>query len=84
MSAVTIVAPTAAQTRTIGRSLAALLHPGDVLVVAGEPGAGKTTFTQGLAAGRGFTYAFLCPACPLPPASAARSGLRPPAGPRPR
>jgi tRNA threonylcarbamoyladenosine biosynthesis protein TsaE len=39
------------ETRTVGRSIAALLRPGDVLIVAGELGSGKTTFVQGLAAG---------------------------------
>ncbi len=39
------------QTRRLAGGLAALLDPGDVLVLAGGLGAGKTTFVQGLAAG---------------------------------
>jgi tRNA threonylcarbamoyladenosine biosynthesis protein TsaE len=35
--------------------LSSLLVPGDVLLVEGELGAGKTTFVQGLAAGLGVT-----------------------------
>lgn len=44
---------TADDTRAFGERLAALLRPGDVLVVAGELGAGKTTLTQGIGAGLG-------------------------------
>ena len=61
MSDVTVVATTAEQTRAIGRSIAPLLRAGDVVVVAGELGAGKTTFTQGLAAGLGVTDSVVSP-----------------------
>lgn len=37
--------------RALGSSLAAVLRAGDVLVLSGELGAGKTTFTQGLGVG---------------------------------
>ena len=37
----------------LGRRLAPLLQAGDVLVLNGDLGAGKTTFTKGLAAGLG-------------------------------
>jgi tRNA threonylcarbamoyladenosine biosynthesis protein TsaE len=50
---VTIVAATAEETRAVGRRLAALLRGGDLLVLSGDLGAGKTTFTQGLGAGLG-------------------------------
>jgi tRNA threonylcarbamoyladenosine biosynthesis protein TsaE len=41
-------------TRALGEKLGALLEPGDVLLLSGELGAGKTTFVQGLARGLGF------------------------------
>jgi tRNA threonylcarbamoyladenosine biosynthesis protein TsaE len=40
-----------AETRRLGRRLAPLLHPGDVLLLQGELGAGKTCFAQGIGAG---------------------------------
>jgi tRNA threonylcarbamoyladenosine biosynthesis protein TsaE len=61
VSDVTVVATTAEETRTVGRSIAPLLRAGDVVVVAGELGAGKTTFTQGLAAGLGVTDSVVSP-----------------------
>ena len=42
---------TAAQMRALGRQLAALLRAGDVVVLSGPLGAGKTTLTQGIGAG---------------------------------
>jgi tRNA threonylcarbamoyladenosine biosynthesis protein TsaE len=41
------------QTRRIGMRLGGLLKPGDVICLQGDLGAGKTTFTQGLAQGWG-------------------------------
>jgi tRNA threonylcarbamoyladenosine biosynthesis protein TsaE len=41
------------ETRSVGKRLGALLRPGDVVCLQGELGAGKTTFTQGLAEGWG-------------------------------
>ena len=41
------------ETRDLGRALAGLLGPGDVVFLAGELGAGKTVFAQGIAAGLG-------------------------------
>ncbi len=40
-------------TRDLGRSLAALLRAGDLVVLVGDLGAGKTTLTQGIGAGLG-------------------------------
>lgn len=44
----------AEETRRLGQRLGALLRPGDVVLLSGELGAGKTTFVQGLARGLGF------------------------------
>ncbi len=41
------------QTVALGRVLGGLLAPGDVLVLTGDLGAGKTQFTKGIAAGMG-------------------------------
>jgi len=45
--------PSAEAMRDLGRRVAGHLAPGDVLVLSGELGAGKTTFTQGLGEGLG-------------------------------
>ena len=44
---------TAAGMRDLGRRLAALLRPGDLVILAGPLGAGKTTLVQGIGAGLG-------------------------------
>jgi tRNA threonylcarbamoyladenosine biosynthesis protein TsaE len=45
--------PTVEDTRALGRELAGLLRPGDLVVLAGPLGAGKTALTQGIGAGLG-------------------------------
>ncbi len=42
-----------ADTLALGRRLAGLLRPGDVVLLAGRLGSGKTVFTSGLAEGLG-------------------------------
>ena len=49
------------ETRAAGRRLASLLRPGDVLLLAGELGAGKTAFAAGLAEGLGVVQAVVSP-----------------------
>jgi tRNA threonylcarbamoyladenosine biosynthesis protein TsaE len=44
---------TDADMRALGRRLAAVLHPGDLVILAGPLGAGKTTLVQGIGAGLG-------------------------------
>lgn len=39
------------ETKKLAFNLATLLHPGDVITLEGDLGAGKTTFTKGLAKG---------------------------------
>ena len=41
------------ETRDFGRALAALLRPGDLVLLHGDLGAGKTTLTQGIGDGLG-------------------------------
>ena len=53
--------PTAADTRALGSRLAARLRPGDLVVLSGPLGAGKTAFTQGIGAGLGVTGRVVSP-----------------------
>lgn len=48
-----VVLPREEDTRSLGRALAGLLHAGDLVLLTGELGAGKTTLTQGIGAGLG-------------------------------
>ncbi|WP_299275396.1 tRNA (adenosine(37)-N6)-threonylcarbamoyltransferase complex ATPase subunit type 1 TsaE [uncultured Georgenia sp.] len=45
--------PDPAATRELGRRLAGVLRAGDLVVLTGDLGAGKTTLTQGIGAGLG-------------------------------
>lgn len=68
----------AASTRALGSALARALRPGDVVLLVGELGAGKTTLVQGMAAGLGVddqvtspTFTLLRPYSCAPPGSPA-------------
>ncbi len=50
---VEVEATSADDTRTLGERLARLLRAGDLVILSGDLGAGKTTFTQGLGEGLG-------------------------------
>ena len=47
------VLPTPEDTQALGRALAGVLQPGDLVVLVGPLGAGKTALTQGIGAGLG-------------------------------
>jgi tRNA threonylcarbamoyladenosine biosynthesis protein TsaE len=48
-----VVSTSPAQTLALGRRLAALIRPGDVILLVGRLGAGKTLFASGVAEGLG-------------------------------
>ncbi|MBO9523011.1 MAG: tRNA (adenosine(37)-N6)-threonylcarbamoyltransferase complex ATPase subunit type 1 TsaE [Nocardioidaceae bacterium] len=50
---VTVTLPKPEDTQAAGRRLGALLRAGDLVILSGDLGAGKTTFTQGLGDGLG-------------------------------
>ena len=53
MSEVSLTVATSAEMRALGRSLATVLRAGDLVILSGGLGAGKTTLTQGIGAGLG-------------------------------
>jgi tRNA threonylcarbamoyladenosine biosynthesis protein TsaE len=55
------VLPAVEDTRALGQALAELLRPGDLVVLAGPLGAGKTALTQGSGAGLGVPGAVTSP-----------------------
>ena len=57
----TVTVPDAAAMQDLGRGLASLLRPGDLVLLSGELGAGKTTLTRGLGAGLGVRGAVTSP-----------------------
>jgi tRNA threonylcarbamoyladenosine biosynthesis protein TsaE len=52
-ASVSLTVSTAADMRALGRSLSTALRAGDVVILSGGLGAGKTTLTQGIGAGLG-------------------------------
>ncbi|WP_284976412.1 tRNA (adenosine(37)-N6)-threonylcarbamoyltransferase complex ATPase subunit type 1 TsaE [Arthrobacter sp. efr-133-TYG-104] len=57
----TVTVTTAEQTHALAAALAGLLEAGDLVVLTGELGAGKTTFTQGLGEGLGVRAGIISP-----------------------
>lgn len=51
----------AEETRELGERLASVLRPGDVVVLTGDLGAGKTVLAKGIAAGLGVTEPVVSP-----------------------
>ena len=58
---IVVECPTAMETRALAARLASLCRPGDVIVVSGRIGVGKTTFVGGLADGLGVEEAITSP-----------------------
>jgi tRNA threonylcarbamoyladenosine biosynthesis protein TsaE len=56
-----VTLPTVADTRALGTRLAALLRAGDLIVLTGPLGAGKTALVQGIGAGLGVSGAVVSP-----------------------
>jgi tRNA threonylcarbamoyladenosine biosynthesis protein TsaE len=51
----------AAETRAVGAAISSCIAPGDVVVLSGNLGSGKTTIAQGIAAGLGVTEPVVSP-----------------------
>jgi tRNA threonylcarbamoyladenosine biosynthesis protein TsaE len=60
-TSLTVALATAADTRALGRALAGVLCAGDLVVLAGPLGAGKTVLAQGIGAGLGVPAAVTSP-----------------------
>lgn len=58
---ISVRCPTEADTRALGRRLASLVRPGDVVLLGGGLGVGKTVFASGLAEGLGVDEPVLSP-----------------------
>lgn len=57
----TLELPTAEDTKAFGARIAEVLKAGDLIVLAGAIGAGKTTLAQGIGAGLGVTSPIMSP-----------------------
>ena len=62
---VSVVSSSPEETRRIGATLGRLLRPGDLVLLQGPLGAGKTCFTQGIARGFGFAGRVISPSFTL-------------------
>ena len=56
-----MITKSAAETRALGEKLAGRLRPGDVLLLEGDLGAGKSELTRGIAKGLGVTETVTSP-----------------------
>ena len=69
-----VVVPTAASMHALGRRLATLFQPGDLVLAIGELGAGKTALTQGIGAGLDVVGAVISPTFVLSRVHRSRTG----------
>ena len=85
---VSLTVSTAAQMRELGQSLGRLLRAGDLVILSGGLGAGKTTLTQGIGAGLGVRGPVTSPTFVIarvhPPLAPASGPAGAPAGPAAR
>ena len=58
---ITLTSKSPEETRAIGERLGKLAEPGDIYILTGKLGAGKTVLTQGIALGLGITDCVLSP-----------------------
>jgi tRNA threonylcarbamoyladenosine biosynthesis protein TsaE len=83
MADVSLTVATAAEMRALGRSLAAVLRAGDLVILSGGLGAGKTTLTQGIGDGLGVRGPITSPTFVIarvhPPVAPSATGTAPPA-----
>jgi tRNA threonylcarbamoyladenosine biosynthesis protein TsaE len=56
-----LVLPTAKDTHALGEAIGAVLRPGDLVILDGALGAGKTVLTKGIAVGMGVTGIVMSP-----------------------
>ena len=61
MTRLTTVSHSAEETRTLGRALASVLTPGDLVLLSGGLGAGKTELTKGIAEALGVSDSVVSP-----------------------
>jgi tRNA threonylcarbamoyladenosine biosynthesis protein TsaE len=83
MSNVSLTVATAEQMRSLGRSLATVLRAGDLVILSGGLGAGKTTLTKGIGDGLGVRGPITSPTFVIarvhPPVEQASTGIPRPA-----
>lgn len=61
MTLLTFELPTLEHTQTLGRALGGLLRAGDLVILSGELGAGKTALTKAIAVGMGISATVTSP-----------------------
>ncbi len=76
MTSFTVVAKDANATQVLGHAIGRLLSGGEVILLSGPLGAGKTTMTQGIAAGLGVSGLVQSPSFVLERVHRGRLGLR--------